>query len=270
MSIHSRLKLGFTLVIAFFLIQSAITFFYVSRSNHLVDTAVNRNFFQSQFISQLASDGNKLRRYEKEYFIYVDNPRKRAAYYTDWSQAKSAISDRLNEAIHDRGHTWAGDRATLRQWKGSLDAYDDGFHLVKQMVLDGAVTNTRTANSEIRQAKNEFRSFLEGTDGLGKEKLAQSTRIAGQIEANFDLLYKFIFVTSAAGILLLMALLQFVPRSISRPVKELTDAATLMSKGDLNKRIEPSEIQEFRSLSETLERMRVSQKALIERMLARA
>jgi len=43
------------------------------------------------------------------------------------------------------------------------------------------------------------------------------------------------------------------------PVKELTEAATLMSKGDLNHKINTSKIKEFRTLSETLERMRVSQ-----------
>lgn len=54
------------------------------------------------------------------------------------------------------------------------------------------------------------------------------------------------------------------------PVKELTEAATLMSKGDLNHKINTSKIKEFRTLSETLERMRVSQKTLIDRMLSMA
>ena len=73
-----------------------------------------------------------------------------------------------------------------------------------------------------------------------------------------------------AGAVLLITLLQLIPRSISKPVKELTEAATLMSKGDLNQQINPSHIKEFKTLSETLERMRMSQKTLIDRMLNKA
>ena len=43
-----------------------------------------------------------------------------------------------------------------------------------------------------------------------------------------------------------------------------------MSKGDLNHKINPSKIKEFKTLSETLERMRISQKTLIDRMLSKA
>ena len=271
MSIHLKLVSGFALVIIFVLIQAGITFFYISKSNKLVDQAIQTSFQQSQFISQLAIDGEKLRRYEKEYFIYVNNDRKREKYYNEWNEAKNSIHSRLTAAIKDGSNSWPlYDRNEMEIWEKSLNKYNDGFQAVNQMVLSGRIKDTISANAEIRDAKNAFRTYLDGTDKLGKEKLTEAKGFANEIDDDFKMLYYIMFITSAAGIILLITLLQLIPRSIARPVTELTEAATLMSKGDLNHKIVPSKIKEFRTLSETLERMRVSQKTLIDRMLSKA
>jgi len=271
MSIHSKLTSGFALIIIFVLIQAMITFFYISKSNKLVDQAIQTSFQQSQFISQLAIDGQKLRRYEKEYFIYTNNNRKREKYYKEWSEAKASIQQRLTDAInHDSGSWSLYDLNELQVWERSLNAYNDGFQTVNRMVLNGTLKDTISANAEIRDAKNEFRTYLDGTDKLGREKLNEAKGFANEIERDFKVLYFIMFITSAAGIVLLITLLQLIPHSISKPVKELTEAATLMSKGDLNHKINPSKIKEFKTLSETLERMRISQKTLIDRMLSKA
>jgi methyl-accepting chemotaxis protein len=271
MSIQSKLTSGFALIIIFLLIQGVITFFYVSNSNNLVDKAIESSFQQSQFVAQLSLDGQKLRRYEKEYFIYVNNERKREKYYKEWNEAKNSIQTRLTSAISDTSGSWSlYDRNEMEVWRDSLNAYNNGFQRVNQMVLSGVLKDTIEANTEIRDAKNEFRAYLSGTDKLGKAKLIEAKQYAAQIDDDFKQLYFIMFITSSAGIILLITLLQLIPRSIANPVKELTEAATLMSKGDLNQKIDPSTIKEFKTLSETLERMRMSQKALIDRMLSKA
>ena len=271
MSIHSKLASGFALIIIFLLLQGVITFFYVSNSNRLVNKAIESSFQQSQFIAQLSIDGQKLRRYEKEYFIYINNEHKREKYYKEWSEAKNSIQTRLTSAINDTSGSWSlYDRNEMVVWRNSLTAYNNGFQRVNQMALSGALKDTIAANTEIRDAKNEFRTYLSGTDKQGKEKLIEAKQYAAEIDDDYKMLYFVMFITSAAGIILLLTLLQLIPRSIAKPVKELTEAATLMSKGNLNQQINTSKIKEFKTLSETLERMRMSQKALIERMLSRA
>lgn len=271
MSIHSKLASGFALIIIFFLLQAAITFVYISKSNNLVNQAIHQSFQQSQFISQLSIDGQKLRRYEKEYFIYVNHDRKREKYYKEWTEAKNSIEARLTSAINSTDEKWTlYERNEMEVWKQSLDAYNAGFQNMNNMVLNGVLTDPISANAEIRDAKNEFRTYLSGTAKMGKDKLADAKQYAAQIDDNFKLLHMVMFATSAAGIVLLITLLQLIPRSIAKPVKELTEAATQMSKGNLNSKINTSKIKEFKALSETLERMRMSQKTLIERMLSKA
>jgi methyl-accepting chemotaxis protein len=271
MSIHSKLASGFALIIIFLLAQGVITFYYVSNSNKLVDQAIESSFQQSQYIAQLSIDGQKLRRYEKEYFIYVNNDRKREKYFGEWTEAKNSIHSRLTAAINDNSGTWSlYDRNEMEIWKGSLLKYSDGFNAVNNTVLAGGLRDPILANTAIRDAKNEFRTYLGGTDKMSKEKFNEAKQYAAQIDGNYNMLFMIIAATTAAGIVLLITLLQLIPRSISKPVKELTEAATLMSKGDLNQQINPSQIKEFKTLSETLERMRMSQKTLIDRMLNKA
>jgi HAMP domain-containing protein len=271
MSITSKLRTGFMIIIIFFLVQSGITYFYISSSRQLVSEAVDRSFEQSQFILQLALDGQKLRRFEKEHFIYIDDASKRDKYYKEWTEAKESIQHRLIGAIKDGQETWSTeDRAELSLWEQSLNVYSDGFLGVHHLAESGALTSTTQANQEISQAKNAFRTFLDGTDKLGKVKIAQAKQAAKDIDANFGVVYIVVFLTSAAGVILLLALSKFIPGSITRPVNELAHAAEKMSKGDLDQKIEPSKIKEFKILSETLERMRISQKTLIDRILNKA
>jgi methyl-accepting chemotaxis protein len=271
MSITSKLRTGFMIIIIFFLVQSGITYFYISSSRQLVSEAVDRSFEQSQFVLQLALDGQKLRRFEKEHFIYITDASKRDKYHKEWTEAKESIERRLIGAIKDDQGTWSTeDRVELGLWEQSLNAYSDGFQRVHRMAERGSLTSTTEANEKITQAKNAFRTFLEGTDTLGKAKIALAKQAAKDIDANFGVVYIAIFLTSAAGIILLLALSKFIPGSITRPVNELAHAAEKMSKGDLDQKIHPSNIKEFRILSETLERMRISQKTLIDRMLSKA
>jgi methyl-accepting chemotaxis protein len=271
MSITSKLRTGFMIIIIFFLVQSGITYFYISSSKQLVGEAVDRSFEQSQFILQLALDGQKLRRFEKEHFIYIAEASKRDKYYQEWTEAKESIQHRLIGAIKDKPGTWSTeDLAELSLWEQSLNAYSDGFQGVHRMAVRGDLTSTTEANQEIAPAKNAFRAFLDGTDKLGKAKIAQAKQAAEDIDANFGVVYIVVFLTSAAGVILLLALSKFIPASITRPVNELAHAAEKMSKGDLDQKIKPSQIKEFRILSETLERMRISQKTLIDRMLNKA
>lgn len=271
MSINSKLRKSFMLVILFFLVQSGVTFFYIANSKRLVDEAVDRSFEQSQFILQLALDGQKLRRYEKEYFIYINNVRKRDKYFKEWSEAKESIQRRMTRATqHEPGLWTEEDRVEFSLWQQSLDFYSNGFQSVHRRAEAGSLTDTMEANEAIAQAKNEFRIFLEGTDKLAKTKLAHAHQAAINIDTNFKIVYISISVISVLGIMLLFALLKLIPRSITSPVDVLTDAAAKMSKGDLNQKIEPSPVKEFKLLSETLERMRISQKTLIDRMMSKA
>jgi hypothetical protein len=55
-----------------------------NRTESDVEQAVNGNFAAASFLSHLQLEGERLRRYEKEMFIYVANTEKRAEYVKEF------------------------------------------------------------------------------------------------------------------------------------------------------------------------------------------
>ena len=267
-SIRKKLISGFALIIFFTLLYFTTSYLLVHENQKLIDQAINKQFNTSIFISKLAIDGQKLRRYEKEYFIYLDNNVKRLKYLKEWSEAKSNIQNRLEVALSDNSNTWnKSEKTTLQTWLKSLLAYSKGFNSLTKKVTSAEITNTIDANIAIREGKNAFRVFLTGTSTLGAKKFDDARKSVIKINQNFKFINIAMFITSILGFLILIIILRKVSNAVEKPIKDLTKSADEMSKGKINQEIYQPNIVEFQGLHKSLERLRISQKTMIDRMM---
>ena len=72
-SIRSRLVAGLSLIIVFFLVQAALVWWGQDTARRDVVDATRKNTIASSQLSELAVLAQQIRRYEKEYFVYVGN-----------------------------------------------------------------------------------------------------------------------------------------------------------------------------------------------------
>jgi len=267
MGIRQKLIAGFTLIVLFILAQSAITISYVGKSENLVTDAVSKDFNASIAISRIAIEGQKLRRFEKEYFIYVNNKTKRTKYVGEWNDAYVNLVTIIDGITEDESGSWSdADKTEVADWRKALIQYGEGFRIVVAKVDAGSIKGTVRANTAIQAAKNKFKVLLKGASKGGLEKLANAHASAQKIENNFKIVNTVIFLASGASVVLVIILLMVVPAAVSKPIKELTRAAQVMSTGDLSSPVPKIGGSEFIGLRDTLERMRISQKTLIQRM----
>lgn len=267
MLIRNKLLLGFGLLLLFIISSAAFTYSYVDRSKQLVDDAIHNKFDASLFISQLTIEGQKLRRYEKEYFIYVSDFTKRTKYYDEWSTAKDRLVEML--AAQKAHPSWStGELDKLTEWENSLSDYASGFEQVHKLVNQGSLLDTVEANLAISDAKNRFSVFLTGTEEYRNTKFEEAKLAVLSIEKNFDFIYQVLLVTAVAGTILSLILLYLIPSSITDPIEEMTYAARQISNGNLDNQIKPSPNRDFRTLSLALETLRVTQRELMIRYLA--
>lgn len=267
-SINKKLVNGFLVIIFFALVYFTASYLLVQKSKTLVEDAINKQFNTSIFISKLAIDGQKLRRYEKEYFIYLNNDEKRNKYAREWTEAKDSIQSRLDEAIADKKNTWAlSDKSKLTDWLLSLNDYSDEFNGVITRVEGSVLTTTIDANLAIRKGKNAFRVFLKGTSELGTQKFNEARKSVEKINQNFQYINIAMIFTSVLGFLVLIIVLRRVLKAVETPILNLTKSADEMSKGRINQEIQQPNIQEFQTLYTSLERLRTSQKILIEKLM---
>ena len=257
---------GFALIVLFIAAQSYITLSYISSSEALVKQTISRDFNNSAVITRMAILGQELRRYEKEYFLYIGNSEKRKGYEKEWTDAYQQLQRTLVNARNNNAGDWSQpDVLEFGKWQAALEDYHRGFTLIAQNTDSGLVKSTLEANKMIQEGKNRFKVLLTGTAEYTEKRLSEAKRSESEIYSNFSLINKIVLSASAAGILLSALLMLVIPAAISRPISALTRAARLMSKGDLSQQVPVTSGSEFRDLAETLERMRISQKTLMER-----
>ncbi|MCK9986267.1 MAG: hypothetical protein AzoDbin1_02739 [Azoarcus sp.] len=286
MTIRNKLILGFSVLLAFILVQGAASFFYGSRTQGLVDTAVNRNFIAATEVTDLLASAQQLRRQEKEYLIYVGNVDGRNAVLKDWNATHARILGQLEAMVaNSKGIYLPADSAAFTQWKGALDDYQKGFARIIEgfsydvSMLDegdtagGSQTYNKAvrANEELRPVVERFNTVLiEGATKLARARADESALAYQRIRSNFEVVDYVNIGFAVAGLLLAGVLLATIPASITRPLDSLIESADKMSLGDLGKKFEAGGVKDFERLAASLERMRVTMEAMIVRLKARS
>lgn len=267
LSIRNKLHLGFALILLFILGQTVITYLYLNQSQALVNEAIGKDFSASVDIARIGIEAQKLRRFEKEFLIYVGSASQRSKYLAEWRASYTQIGSMLGRIVENREGRWSpADITRAREWQKSLNAYGDGFLGVGAAAASGQITNTMQGNEAVAEAKNAFRILLDGTAAAIELKYQSADNTAQTINGKFRLVNSVLLVAALAGVVLVVTMLFVVPASIARPIETLTRAAHDMSTGNLGKSVAVSGSPEFKELGETLERMRISQQMLMERI----
>lgn len=269
LSVRNKLYVGFGLILLFIVCQFAAVFFLQSQSQALVDTALERDFHGSVDVARIGIEAQKMRRFEKEYLIYIASANHRGKYLAEWREAGDKVRAGLASIVENMDRRWSEQAiASAREWQKSLAAYETGFMNVVAAADSGQITSTLQGNDGVNDAKNAFRVLLDGTSATIERKYQSAVAATKEIEGNFKLVNVVLAGVAIAGVLLAAVMLVMVPSSIGRPIEALTQAAHEMSTGNLGKSISVTGSPEFKKLGETLERMRVSQQVIINRLKA--
>lgn len=302
-SIRAQLIGGLSLIILFFIAQAAFVWWDQESTRKDVVDATRKNTIASSQLGELAVLAQQVRRYEKEYFVYVSNEEKRNAYIKEWTGA----SDKLNQILGTmRGNQasafTSADQAQIEQWMQAASFYGTQMRLIfdavnvrkEKMDLQAselAAINTTAAtkakaatpaapavevitmltpiqaNDMIQLGKTRFSDVLiKGVAEMTKAKTKATLSLSEVAGTGFDKLLYVVLATVVAGILIALGLMLKLPRTVSRPLAHLTSSVDNISRGDLDGEIKSGGIQEFEGLAKALERLRLSQKSLVALM----
>jgi methyl-accepting chemotaxis protein len=266
-NIRTKLFVGISTILILLAAQATVVYVFLERNHELASGSVVRSFEQSVQVAQIAIEGQKLRRFEKEYFIYVANDEKRAKYDREWHESYDKLGQMLRQL--ERSQTYSPpsrDKLPVLVWRQAYLRYGDEFEKVIRSVNSGRITTTSDANFAIQAGKNAFRELLDGATKGGDVKYGEALITVNDLAANSSLMRSVVLGVCAANMVIALVLLIVVPRSITRPIASLSEAAHKMSTGHLGEAVPTPRISEFAELGRTLERLRVSQKIMIERL----
>ncbi len=296
-SIRSRLVFGLGLIIIFFLAQAALVWYSQSTAkSEVVDTARKNTLAASQ-LTELAVLAQQVRRYEKEYFVYVSNEERRNGYIKEWTGTSDKILKLLGTMRSNSSGAFTGDDVNkMVNWISATEFYSSEMKKIFGSVNDQAVrvaqaaasptpiskgpvpgSSTPTAvvvmfappevNTMIGAGKDRLSGVLIKEVGImSTEKTKQTLALAEVAAGGFNQVFIGVMITVGIGILIALILMFTLPKAVTVPLQNLTDTVDNLSKGNLDKKVEAGNVAEFAGLATALERMRVGQQAMVARM----
>jgi hypothetical protein len=177
------------------------------RIERQVELAANHNFSAASLVTHIQLHGERMRRYEKEMFIYAAVPDKRAKYVKEFDDAYGKLLDQLNaaQATLHKGFS-DGDREKVKSWAQAASFYGSEFRKVATSAELAASEQqaglTTKLNADIGPGKDRFRTLLDGAAAMREEKLQASLSIGKDIAAS----KRVVDYTLGGAALLLLAL----------------------------------------------------------------
>ncbi len=297
-SIQRKLMLALVPVAIFFVLQGLLVWFMGGQTTDNVSNTVRKNTTASAQLGELSVLAQQIRRYEKEYFVYVADQKKRDGYIKDWAGTAEKINKALTNmmANSDKAYS-AQETVEIGKWKDSADFYGAemkkifsavGFRSdqlekapVAPSVSDASAKKSPAAqgaeavvmytpveaNVMITAGKDRLAAeLIRGAAAMSKAKSEQTLALPAIAEKGFQNLLIGALVTVALGVLLTVYVIYTLPAAIKAPVQALTASVDAISKGNVGNPAASVGVQEFTTLEQGIERLRQSQKLMLERM----
>ncbi len=164
----------------------------LGKGKQLVEDQIRGNLVAGALLTRIQLAGERMRRFEKEMFIHVTVPSRRAAYEKQFDEAYKDMLVDLDTALAPSGRAFNDtERAELLRWKEASITYVAAFNQLQRAaaLLDqpesarGApLRTTQDFNMAIEEGKNAFRVVLSGTEQMRTRRKTDATAIAAEIE----------------------------------------------------------------------------------------
>lgn len=299
-SIKNKLLMGLVPVALFFILQGAVVWLLGGQTTTEVGNTVRQNTVASSKLGELAVLAQQIRRYEKEYFVYVSNQAKRDGYIKEWQ----GVADKIDQSLtYLRANKEAGltqsEVLEVGKWKDAADFYGAEMKRIFDQVNTRAGEIAQAAKLEaeapvkkgaaplaaasapatvvqfapievnvmIGPGKDRFSGeLIKGVDAMSKIKTAQTLALPAVAQDGFNRLLIAALGSAALGIALTLFVLATLPKAINAPIEALSASVEAISKGQVGKAAPSVKVSEFAKLEQGLERLRQSQKIMLERM----
>lgn len=190
--------------------------------------SVKNDFSAAALLAKIRLHGERMRRYEKEFFIYLTNPVKRDGYAREHAEAYKKLLDDLDTALMPSSRAFTDkEREQLMLWKHAAIFYVAEFN---RLVADARGLPADPANpaslvvqynERIKAGKDRFASLLTGAGDMRLDKERRSQEAAQAIDQTFNRLFWLVMGLVGAGGVAVQLLLDRRRRRILQPQSAL-------------------------------------------------
>jgi hypothetical protein len=236
-SIRIRLIASMAVLIAFFALQAIAVTWFTNAQSVQTSALIRTNTQSSAQLTELATLAQQIRRYEKEYFVYVQNEEKRNGYIKEFDGASVRIGKLIDAILANTGGAYSkADISEINRWRDAHAFYASEmtriFNEVRRIQADvaaapapapapaaaGKATPAATAaqapvaqapklptpaeaNDLIKAGKDRFGAeLIAGVNKMGKAKTEATLGLAQGTTEGYQQLLSVVVATVLAGI----------------------------------------------------------------------
>ena len=151
-------------------------FFYTSELKENANRKLLENTTRSRVIHQITVSSLECRRYEKNYFLNLQNEESRNKYLLKWRTSWAMLDNSIESLRQHSANSTLSPR--LAVWQESLKQYQIQFLVVVTQVTKGTITHPKKANHSISSVKEGMRQISRESDecGIALDKRVNNNR----------------------------------------------------------------------------------------------
>ena len=268
MTLRNKLAFSFLAIGILFAVQVFMTIQSNRHLGELVEEAVDKNQIAIVDLNNLATELQKLRRYEKEYFIYIGDAIKKRHYEYEWKTSLQAAKEMLNRMLENRSQLFSEtDHEAFQRWMASMNFYASEFskiishysdmRLFGEKAEQARAMHSVDANSMIADGKNRLSEVIKEISVMSAERTRRSHRIIENIEETFDTVKWASIGFSVLALIVAIFLVIRVPGALISGIRQMTGHAERLAAGDYSQAVKKVGIGELDDLASNLERIRL-------------
>ncbi|HWP09592.1 MAG TPA: methyl-accepting chemotaxis protein [Polyangiaceae bacterium] len=227
-NIGKRMGLAFATLVAIALALAGAGYWGLSNVAATAEHILTVDVASADTAGQVHAAALELRRYEKDYFLNIANPKLRDEYLQKWHGQKEQLLQRLDKLNglldHDSERTRAAGMRT------AIAAYEDGFDKVHDLVQAGTITTPADANQAFAPYKEKIRGLEENANLFRAENMQETHEVIAEQTRRSELTMSVLVILAT---LASIGLSVFITRSVTVPLSEVVIAAERVARGDL-------------------------------------
>ena len=250
MRISQRLLLGFGVVIFLLLVVAGAGYWGLDAVKQETVSMLQGDAQITQFSALIKASTLELRRYEKDSFLNIDDPRTREEYVSKWKQQQEQLHRHLAEV--NKKNLSPEDKQTVSRMEGDATAYETGYTRVIGMIEGGQIKTPQAANEAIKAYKDSIHQLETDASGLSDEHFKS---MAGKDQVMMDFAQRttiLMLVVVTLAILVALATARIIARGVTRPVEVMTSHLAEMASGKLTQRMDIGSMDEIGQVAASL------------------
>jgi methyl-accepting chemotaxis protein len=229
-----------------------------------IQQGVERDGRMNRLASQIAIQVLLVRRYEKDFFLNLNDADTRASYEQQWQRADSDLTQAIEEFAASA--TNAADQQQAATWRTALSRYEEGFAQLKRAIVAGTITTPQAANAAFTPLKDNVRTLTDSALEVAQHKEATAQQAESTVDDS---------ITSATWQLLIIIALALVvgvvwsitfPGRLMRPIAALQLATNHLASGNLTARVDLVRNDELGLLASSFNHMAESLHSMTSQM----